>query len=54
MKSVTLGHKVLCIIINFYWQFFYLNKLQETFANGDGGAKTGISWQNNIIEHILI
>merc|ERR1712126_2686 len=27
MKTVTLIHKILCVFINFYWQFFYVTKL---------------------------
>ena len=29
MKNVTLIHKILCVFINFYWQFFYVTKLVD-------------------------
>ena len=40
MKTATLCHKVVCVLINFYWQMFYLrNSLWDVLKQG--GATDG-------------
>ena len=40
MKTATLCHKVVCVLINFYWQMFYLrNSLWDVLKQG--GAMEG-------------
>ena len=32
MKTLTIIHKILCVLINFYWQFFYVTKLVDVVS----------------------